>query len=172
MRKLVHRLCSATLSFALVTTASVAAAKPIQYDAETLKLQKQYGEQWRAEDKELDKLLAVMKKKYGKAPNIIHIMWDDNSLGEVGVPLMNKVLGFDTPNINKLATEGMSFSRMYTEPSCTPTRTAALTGRLAVRAGMTKVGFPPDGMGLHKDEKPTLVILIFSHSHFLAIYTI
>jgi arylsulfatase A-like enzyme len=41
---------------------------------------------------------------------------------------------------------------MYTEPSCTPTRTAALTGRLAVRSGMYKVGFPADGMGLHKDE--------------------
>ena len=65
---------------------------------------------------------------------------------------MNKVLGFDTPRLNQMAREGISFTRMYTEPSCTPTRTAALTGRLAVRAGMHKVGFPPDGMGLHKDE--------------------
>lgn len=65
---------------------------------------------------------------------------------------MNKVLGYDTPRINQMADEGISFTRMYTEPSCTPTRTAALTGRIAARAGMHKVGFPPDGMGLHKDE--------------------
>ena len=93
-----------------------------------------------------------MREKHGRPPNIIHIMWDDHSLGEVGIPEMNKLLGYDTPRINQMAREGIAFTRMYTEPSCTPTRTAALTGRLAVRAGMYKVGFPPDGMGLHRDE--------------------
>ncbi|MEH6471591.1 MAG: sulfatase-like hydrolase/transferase [Halopseudomonas sp.] len=127
-------------------------ADGIIYDAEFIKVQGQYAEQWANEDSELNKKLAEMRKKYGKSPNILHIMWDDNSLGEVGVPLMNEVLGFDTPRINQMASEGMSFARMYTEPSCTPTRTAALTGRLSVRAGMYKVGFPPDGMGLHADE--------------------
>ena len=122
------------------------------YDAEFVKLRAQNAEEWAAEDAMLREKLAEMRKRFGQPPNIIHIMWDDNSLGEVGIPEMNKVLGFDTPNINRMSEEGISFTRMYTEPSCTPTRTAALTGRMSVRAGMYKVGFPPDGMGLHRDE--------------------
>mgnify|MGYP001824642254 FL=1 len=121
------------------------------YDAEFVKLRAQNAEEWAAEDAMLREKLAEMRKRFGQPPNIIHIMWDDNSLGEVGIPEMNKVLGFDTPNINRMSEEGISFTRMYTEPSCTPTRTAALTGRMSVRAGMYKVGFPPDGMGLHRD---------------------
>ncbi|MFP6654671.1 MAG: sulfatase-like hydrolase/transferase, partial [Myxococcota bacterium] len=127
-------------------------AKGIVFDAEFSRLQAQHAEKWRVEDEALRTRLAALRKKHGRAPNIIHIMWDDHSLGQVGIPQMNKVLGFDTPNLNQMAKEGISFTRMYTEPSCTPTRTAALTGRLAVRAGMEKVGFPPDGMGLHKNE--------------------
>jgi arylsulfatase len=122
------------------------------YDGDFVKSRQEHETAWAGQDVDLDERLAELIKKHGKRPNIIHIMWDDNSLGQVGVPQMNKVLGFDTPNINQLAKEGISFTRMYTEPSCTPTRTAALTGRLSVRAGMHKVGFPPDGMGLHKDE--------------------
>ena len=139
------------LSFFAVT-AYPASGEKIVYDAEFVKLRAQHAEEWAAEDAMLRKKLADMHQRFGRPPNIIHIMWDDNSLGEVGIPEMNKVLGYDTPNINRMADEGISFTRLYTEPSCTPTRTAALTGRLAVRAGMYKVGFPPDGMGLHRDE--------------------
>ncbi len=131
----------------------------IVFDGEFVKLRQQEGENWKKQDAKLRNKLAKMKAKYGKSPNIIHIMWDDNSLGQVGVPIMNKVVGFDTPNLNNMAKEGISFSRMYSEPSCTPTRTAALTGRLAVRAGMYKVGFPADGMGLHKEEITVAEIL-------------
>jgi len=129
-----------------------APAADIVYDADTAILWVQHGEKWQKEDKNLDATLAKMEKEHGKRPNIIHIMWDDHSLGQVGIPEMNEVLGFDTPHLNAMADQGIAFTRMYTEPSCTPTRTAALTGRLAVRAGMYKVGFPPDGMGLHADE--------------------
>jgi arylsulfatase len=66
--------------------------------------------------------------------------------------------------MNKMADEGMAFTRMYTEPSCTPTRTAALTGRLAVRAGMYKVGFPPEGTGLHRDEV-TIAEVLSKHGY-------
>jgi arylsulfatase len=135
-----------------LTSIPVSAAKPIIHDAEFTHVKTQYQQQWQQDDKQLQQVLAALKQKTGKRPNIIHVMWDDNSLGEVGIPEMNKVLGIDTPRINQMADEGISFTRMYSEPSCTPTRTAALTGRLAVRAAMTKVGFPPDGMGLHKDE--------------------
>lgn len=136
----------------IVTDVRAESAENIVYEAEYLILQQQMNGAWKQEDAVVQKQLAALRAKYNKPPNIIHIMWDDNSLGEVGVPLMNKVLGFDTPQINKMAVEGISFSRMYTEPACTPTRAAALTGRLSVRSGMSKVGFPPDGMGLAAEE--------------------
>ncbi len=139
--------------------AAALAADNVVYDAEFVKLREQHAAAWAEEDKALQAKLAELRAKHGKPPNIIHIMWDDHSLGEVGIPEMNKVLGFDTPNINQMADEGISFTRMYTEPSCTPTRTGVLTGRLSVRSGMYKVGFPPDGMGLHEDEVTIAEIL-------------
>jgi arylsulfatase len=151
-----------TLLLTIFAAGAVQAAGPgnkIVFDAEFVQLRAQHGEEWAAEDKMLRAKLAEMRKKHGQPPNIVHIMWDDHSLGEVGIRQMNKVLGYDTPRINQMADEGISFTRMYTEPSCTPTRTAALTGRIAARAGMHKVGFPPDGMGLHKDEVTIAEIL-------------
>ena len=54
--------------------------------------------------------------------------------------------------MNKIATEGINFTRMYTEPSCTPTRAAFLTGRLPVRRGMGVVGMPHEFSGLRAEE--------------------
>jgi arylsulfatase len=149
------------LALLLVTTALAAevSARKLVYDAELGLLSDQHGARWAEQDAEIAARLAELEARHGKRPNIIHVMWDDHSLGEVGVPLMNKVLGYDTPHINAMAGEGISFSRMYTEPSCTPTRAAALTGRLAVRSGMYKVGFPVDGIGLHEDEVTIAEIL-------------
>jgi len=127
-------------------------AQEIIHDAEQAVLQKQFGDQWAKQDKDIQKVLAALEKKFGKKPNIIHVMWDDNSFGEVGIPVFNKIKGFDTPNINKMGEEGITFTRFYVEPSCTPTRSAALTGRLAVRSGMHTVAFPPEGAGLNADE--------------------
>jgi len=60
-------------------------------------------------------------------------MWDDMAVGEVGLPAIQKTQGFETPNIDRLAAEGINFMRMYTEPSCRPSRAAVLTGRHPVR---------------------------------------
>jgi arylsulfatase A-like enzyme len=157
MTKISNKIAASAMTvFLLASAAQSIAAKRgderVIYDGDFVKSRQEHGAAWAAEDGSLDQRLAELEKEHGKRPNIIHIMWDDNSLGQVGVPQMNKVLGFDTPRLNQMAREGISFTRMYTEPSCTPTRTAALTGRLAVRAGMHKVGFPVDGMGLNKDE--------------------
>ena len=152
--------CAMALTICCANAAQAAGpGNKIVFDAEFVQLRAQHGEEWAAEDKLLRAKLAEMREKYGRPPNIVHIMWDDHSLGEVGIRQMNKVLGYDTPRINQMADEGISFTRMYTEPSCTPTRTAALTGRIAARAGMHKVSFPPDGMGLHKDEVTIAEIL-------------
>ena len=127
-------------------------AKNIIHDAEYYVLEAQHGEKWAAQDKVLDKKLAKLKKKHGTPPNIIHIMWDDTAVGEIGVPQIQKTRGWETPNMNQFSKEGIYFARMYTEPSCTPTRAAALTGRHAVRNGMYNVGFPYEYGGLASEE--------------------
>lgn len=94
-------------------------AQPIQHDAEHYVLLHQYSEQWAAEDKELDRKLAEIRKKNGgKRPNIVYILLDDMGFGEYGIPALNKIRGGRTPNIDKLAEEGMTFTRMYAENIC------------------------------------------------------
>ncbi len=140
------------LSLSLAGTSLAETKANLIHDAEQSILQEQFGEGWAKQDKNLQKKLDKLYKKYGKRPNIVHIMWDDTSFGEVGIEAFNKIRGFDTPNINKMGEDGIVFTRMYTEPSCTPTRAAALTGRLAVRSGMHTVSFPPEGGGLPAEE--------------------
>jgi len=124
----------------------------IIHDAEYYVLEAQHGTKWAAEDKELDKKLAKLRKKHGTPPNIIHIMWDDTGVGEVGIPQIQKMRGWETPNMNKFGQDGIFFTRMYTEPSCTPSRAAVMTGRHAVRNGMYNVGFPYEYGGIAADE--------------------
>ena len=97
-------------------------------------------------------LAELRAKNGGKPPNILYVLIDDVSFGQMGNPAMNYVMGIRTPSINKFATEGMSLMRMYTEPSCTPTRASLLTGRLPVRTGIKEVKVALVGEGLGADE--------------------
>jgi len=65
---------------------------------------------------------------------------------------LNAVRGYKTPSINKLATQSMRFVRMYTEPSCTPTRAAFMTGRQPFRNGMGNTAVDIAGFGLAGKE--------------------
>ena len=124
-------------------TAIAQQTKPeIIHDAEYYILATQHGAQWATEDQDISRKLTELRQKHGTPPNIIHIMWDDTAVGEVGIPAIQKVRGFETPNINRLAAEGINFMRMYTEPSCTPSRAAVLTGCHPVRNGTTTWAFP------------------------------
>ena len=131
----------------------------IVHDAEYYILEAQHGARWAAEDQEVNRVLTELRQKHGGPPNIIHIMWDDTAVGEVGIPAIQKLQGFETPNINRLAAEGINFMRMYSEPSCTPSRAAVLTGRHAVRNGMFNVSFPYEYGGLAASEVTTAKVL-------------
>lgn len=131
---------------------NVLQAKDIIHDAEYYVLEAQHGEKWAKQDAEIQAKLKALKEKHGTAPNIIHIMWDDTGVGEVGIPQIQKMRGWETPNINQFGAEGIFFTRMYTEPSCTPSRAAAMTGRHAVRNGMYNVGFPYEYGGIAAEE--------------------
>ena len=125
----------------------------IVHDAEYYILQAQNGEKWAADDKEVDKKLAEFREKNnGKPPNILYILVDDIGFGDMGIPELNAIRGYKTPNINKLADESMRFARMYTEPSCTPTRVAFMTGRQPYRYGMGDTAVDIAGFGLAGKE--------------------
>ena len=112
-------------------TGGVHAADKIVHDAEYYVLEAQNGERWVAEDKELETKLTALRNRYGRPPNIIHIMWDDTAYGDVGIPAIQKVRGLKTPRLNTMAEEGILFTRMYTEVGCTPSRAASATTRNA-----------------------------------------
>lgn len=131
----------------------------IVHDAEYYILEAQNGEKWNAEDKGLQSRLAELRKKHGTPPNIIHIMWDDTPFGDVGIPAIQKVRGFETPVLNQLAQEGMLFTRMYTEVGCTPSRAACMTGRYAVRSGMYNIGMLRECHGMRSEEKTIAEVL-------------
>jgi len=131
------------LVLTLHTNTFAATSADLIHDAEQDVLIEQYGKDWEIQDKSLQVKLDALYKKYGKRPNIIHIMWDDTSFGAVGIPTMNKIRGFDTPRLNKMGADGITFTRMYTEPSCTPTRAAALTGALLFGVVCTQFPFLP-----------------------------
>ena len=83
-----------------------------------------------------------------RPPNIVYILLDDVGFGELGMPDLDVIRGYDTPRISQLAREGLTYSRMYTEPSCTPTRAAMMTGRYAVRTGFNEAKSVVEGEGL------------------------
>jgi len=102
---------------------------------------------WAVEDGKLDQKIAELRNKYGRPPNIIHYMWDDQPVMSFGDPIYQKIRGYETPQLNKLAQEGMIFTRMLTEPGCTPSRSATMTGQLAIRTGTWEIGFPIEYTG-------------------------
>jgi len=134
-------------------TGQTALAKDIIHDGEYYFVKAQYGDSWDQEDKEIDaKLAEIREKNGGRRPNILYVLIDDVSFGQMGNRALNYVTGISTPEINKLAEEGVSLMRMYSEPSCTPTRAASLTGRHAVRTGLKEVKVALVGEGLPKEE--------------------
>ncbi|NIU08826.1 MAG: sulfatase-like hydrolase/transferase [Phycisphaerae bacterium] len=148
-------LTYAVLVIILLGAGAVAANEggEIVHDGEYYFLEAQYGEQWAKEDQEIDaKLAEIRNKNGGKRPNILYVLIDDVSFGQMGNRTLNYVTGISTPKINKLADEGMTLMRMYTEPSCTPTRAAMLTGRHPVRVGIKEVKVALVGEGLAEEE--------------------
>lgn len=85
-------------------------------------------------------------------PNIVLIVSDDFGYGDAGVYGGGDNRGMPTPNLDKLAEDGMQFMSFYAQPSCTPGRAAMLTGRIPNRSGMTTVAFQGQGGGLPAAE--------------------
>ena len=134
-------------------TEGLAQSAPIVRDAEYYVLEEQHRDKWAAEDADLDEALEQFRTRNdGRPPNIVYILIDDIGFGDFGSPTLNAVRGYETPSINEIADEGMRLARMYTEPSCTPTRVAMMTGRHPFRNGMGNTSVDISGFGLASKE--------------------
>lgn len=83
----------------------------------------------------------------GGKPNILVIWGDDIGIANISA-YSNGLMGYETPNIDRIAREGLKMQHYYGEQSCTAGRAAFLTGQHGIRTGLTKVGFPGAPMGM------------------------
>jgi arylsulfatase A-like enzyme len=91
--------------------------------------------------------LQVMAEPQAKKPNIVIIWGDDVGQSDISAYSMG-LMGFHTPNIDRVAKEGMIFTDYYAEQSCTAGRSSFITGQTGLRTGNTKVGMPGAAQGL------------------------
>ena len=93
-----------------------------------------------------------------RKPNILVIFGDDIGQSNVSAYTMG-LMGYRTPNIDRIAREGMIFTDYYAEQSCTAGRSSFLTGQCTFRTGLSKVGVPASPVGLQKED-PTIAELL------------
>src|SRR5437016_5833794 len=93
-----------------------------------------------------------------KKPNILVIFGDD--IGQTNVSAYSMgLMGYKTPNIDRIAKEGMIFTDYYAEQSCTAGRSSVITGQCTLRTGLSKVGVPASPIGL-QDRDVTMAQLL------------
>src|SRR6187431_1099987 len=98
-----------------------------------------------------------------KKPNILVIMGDD--IGWFNPSCYNSgMMGYRTPNIDRIAAEGARFTDWYGQQSCTAGRAAFITGQSPIRTGLTKVGLPGAKLGL-QPEDPTIADFLKPHGY-------
>ncbi len=153
----------------LLITGLPSMASAVQQDAEYYVQEKRFGEQWAVQDKQVHAKLAALEKKFGKKPNIVYILADDIGYTELGA-YGGGIRGFKTPNLDRLADEGMRFLSYYSQPACTFTRLSLMTGRIPARTGLSAVLFPGTrGAGLTNYEV-TIADLLSDAGYTTAMY--
>src|SRR5262245_39348922 len=104
--------------------------------------------------------VAAAASAQDKKPNIIFIMGDDVGWSHIGVYNQGTMAG-RTPNLDRLATEGMRFTDYYAEASCTAGRANFITGEIPIRTGLTTVGQAGSTLGMPA-EAPTIATVLKS----------
>ena len=98
-----------------------------------------------------------------KKPNILVIWGDDIGISNLSC-YSHGVMGYQTPNIDRIAKEGMRFTDSYGEQSCTAGRSSFITGQSCYRTGLSKVGIPAAPQGM-RAEDPTIAELLKPHGY-------
>ena len=102
--------------------------------------------------------LAPAVAQQAQKPNIVVIMGDD--IGYWNISAYNRgMMGYRTPNIDRIANEGAIFTDYYGQQSCTAGRAAFITGQTPLRTGLLKVGLPAAKEGLSEND-PTIAELL------------
>jgi arylsulfatase A-like enzyme len=99
-----------------------------------------------------------MAQSQQKKPNIL-ILWGDD-IGIWNISHFSRgMMGYQTPNIDRVAKEGVTFTDYYAQQSCTAGRACFITGQNPIRTGLTKVGMPGATVGLQKED-PTIAEML------------
>ena len=96
-------------------------------------------------------------------PNILVIWGDDVGQSNIST-YTHGLMGYQTPNIDRIAREGMVFTDYYGEQSCTAGRSSFITGQSVFRTGLSKVGLPGAALGM-REEDPTIAGLLKNHGY-------
>jgi len=108
-------------------------------------------------------VLAPIAASAQDKPNIV-IIWGDD-IGQSNISAYTRgLMGYETPNIDRIAAEGMLFTDYYGEQSCTAGRSAFITGQSVFRTGLSKVGLPGAKEGM-RTEDPTIAGLLKAHGY-------
>ncbi|SQE05607.1 arylsulfatase protein [Bordetella pertussis] len=109
---------------------------------------------------------AAKPQASGKPPNILVIFGDD--IGQANISAYTRgVVGYTTPNIDRIAKEGIIFMDYYAENSCTAGRSSFITGQSPRRTGLSKVGVPGVDVGL-QDRDVTIAQALKAHGYVTA----
>ncbi|MFY7874713.1 MAG: arylsulfatase [Pirellula sp.] len=115
-----------------------------------------------------NRLVSANAAQAGKKPNFL-IIWGDD-VGWNNTSAYNRgMMGYSTPNIDRVAKEGALFTDWYGQQSCTAGRAAFITGQNPFRTGLLKVGLPGAKEGL-SDKDPTIAELLKNHGYMTAQY--
>jgi arylsulfatase len=96
-------------------------------------------------------------------PNILVVWGDDIGQSNISAYTMG-VMGYRTPNIDRIASEGMIFTDYYGEQSCTAGRSSFIMGQSVFRTGLSKVGLPGAELGM-REEEPTIAAMLKNHGY-------
>ena len=110
-----------------------------------------------------NKNVAAAARESGKKPNICVIWGDDIGQSNISAYTMG-LMGYRSPNIDRIAREGMIFTDYYGDQSCTAGRSSFITGQHVLRTGLSKVGLPGATLGLRKED-PTIAGLLKPHGY-------
>jgi len=108
-------------------------------------------------------LLTSLSATAADKPNILVVWGDDIGRSNIST-YTHGMMGYKTPNIDRIADEGMTFTDYYGEQSCTAGRSSFIMGQSVFRTGLSKVGLPGADLGM-REEEPTIAGLLKNHGY-------
>lgn len=108
-------------------------------------------------------LLLALPLQAADKPNILILWGDDIGISNISA-YSDGIMGYTTPNIDRLAREGMRFTDYYGDQSCTAGRSSFITGQSGLRTGLTKVGMPGSELGI-QDRDITIAEVLKTHGY-------